>query len=185
MRVVRTQIDGVWVVELDRFRDERGFFLESYHETKFRKMGIEDRFVQDNHSRSVRGTLRGLHGQLRRPQAKLIRVVQGEIFDVAVDVRPQSPSFGRWVGEVLTGENDRCLYIPRGFLHGFCVMSPTAEVEYKCSDLYVPGDEIGVRWNDPDLAITWPVPDPILSAKDRALPELKVVRGLFEAYRGK
>ncbi|MGQ0552790.1 MAG: dTDP-4-dehydrorhamnose 3,5-epimerase [Planctomycetota bacterium] len=176
-----TQLAGVIVVEPKVFRDERGFFFESWRADRWKEGGVTGDFVQDNHSRSVRGTLRGLHAQWRRPQGKLVRVLQGEIFDVAVDVRKSSPTFGRWVGEHLSSENCRQLWVPAGFIHGFCVLSETAEVEYKCTDYYDPGGEIGVLWNDPDIGIEWPVREPILSAKDAAAPRLKDVRDKLPA----
>jgi dTDP-4-dehydrorhamnose 3,5-epimerase len=172
MEFISTDIPGVVLVEPRVFRDERGFFLETHHAEKFRAGGIDVAFVQDNHSKSVRGTLRGLHGQRRRPQGKLVRVIAGEIFDVAVDIRPDSPTFGTWVGATLSAENFRQMYVPPGLLHGFCVTSDTAEVLYKCTDLYDPNDEIGAVWDDPAIAIAWPVTDPILSEKDKRLPQL-------------
>lgn len=172
MHFIETDIPGVVLVEPRVFRDERGFFLETHHAEKFRAGGIDLTFVQDNHSKSVRGTLRGLHGQHRRPQGKLVRVIAGEIFDVAVDIRPDSPTFGKWVGATLSAENFKQMYVPPGLLHGFCVMSDTAEVLYKCTDLYDPTDEIGAAWDDPAIAIAWPIADPILSEKDKRLPRL-------------
>ena len=172
MRVVPTDLPGVVVIEPDVHADGRGFFLETYHAERYREHGIDGPFVQDNHSRSIAGTLRGLHLQLRRPQGKLIRVIEGEIFDVAVDVRRGSPAFGRWVGVTLSAENFKQCYVPPGFAHGFCVLSPIAQVEYKCTDLYDPPSEIGIAWNDPALGIAWPVERPILSARDRRHPRL-------------
>ena len=183
MRVVCTDLSDVLIIEPDVFQDPRGFFLETYHIEKYRKHGIDATFVQDNHSRSVAGTLRGLHLQRTRPQGKLVRAIEGEIFDVAVDVRPDSPTFGRWVGVTLTAENFRQCYVPPGFAHGFCVLSPFAQVEYKCTDLYDPADEIGVAWDDPALAITWPIAEPILSARDRAHRPLAEVKELLSAGR--
>ena len=176
MRFLTTSLPGVMLVDPDVFRDARGFFLETFHERKFRAGGIEHSFVQDNHSRSVRGTLRGLHAQLLRPQGKLVRAVQGTIFDVAVDIRPGSTTFGKWVGETLTAEGFRQMFIPPGFAHGFCVLSEAAEVEYKCTDFYDRSDEIGIRWNDRQLGIEWPITDPILSDKDKGLPLLSELR---------
>ncbi len=152
--------------------DERGFFLECYHSEKFAEGGIEARFVQDNHSLSTQGTLRGLHAQRTHPQGKLVRAIEGEIFDVAVDIRPASPTFGRWEGAFLSAENFRLIYVPPGFAHGFCVVSKRAQVQYKCTDLYRPDDEIVIAWNDPDIGVEWPVEDPILSNRDRAAPQL-------------
>jgi dTDP-4-dehydrorhamnose 3,5-epimerase len=166
VRVVPTAIAGVLIIEPDIHRDGRGFFLETYHAERYREHGISGRFVQDNHSRSAANTLRGLHLQLRKPQGKLIRVIEGEVFDVAVDVRRGSPAFGRWVGVTLSSENFKQVYVPPGFAHGFCVLSPLAQVEYKCTELYDPADEIGIAWNDPGLGITWPIADPVLSVRD-------------------
>ncbi|HLK10384.1 MAG TPA: dTDP-4-dehydrorhamnose 3,5-epimerase [Candidatus Binatia bacterium] len=170
MRCVPLAIPDVLVIEPTVHRDDRGFFLEAYHEERYRAAGIPGPFVQDNQSRSGRGTLRGLHGQRRRPQGKLVRALAGEIWDVAVDVRPGSATFGRWVGVTLTAESFRQCWVPPGFLHGFCVLSDVAEVEYKCTAPYDASDEIGVVWDDPDLGIAWPVTEPRLSARDRALP---------------
>jgi len=172
LTVVRTAIPEVLVLEPQVLHDARGSFFETYHAVKYAEAGIHDTFVQDNQSRSRRGVLRGLHAQRLRPQAKLVRVLTGEIFDVAADVRRGSPTFGRWVGLTLSAENHQQCYVPAGFLHGFCVLSAFAEVEYKCSEVYVPGDEIGVVWNDPTLGISWPVDEPILSPKDASLPRL-------------
>jgi dTDP-4-dehydrorhamnose 3,5-epimerase len=172
MKVLTTELPGVVLIEPTVYRDQRGFFLETYHADKYRAAGVEGIFVQDNHSHSIRGTVRGLHAQCRRPQGKLVRVLRGEIFDVAVDIRPSSPSFRRWVGVRLSAESFRQMYIPPGFAHGFCVLSETADVEYKCTELYDPADEVGILWNDPELGITWPVREPILSQKDRAAPRL-------------
>jgi dTDP-4-dehydrorhamnose 3,5-epimerase len=176
MRVVPTDLPGVLLVEPDVFRDSRGYFLETFHERKYREAGIAHPFVQDNQSRSSRGTLRGMHAQLRKPQGKLIRAVQGEIFDVAVDIRPDSPTFGEWTGATLSGDNFRQMFIPPGFAHGFCVLSDFAEIAYKCTDFYDRADEIGFRWNDPGVAIRWPVRDPLLSERDAALPTLAELR---------
>jgi len=173
VRFTPLALPDVILVEPDVHRDARGFFLETYHVERYRSGGIPGPFVQDNHSRSVRGTLRGLHAQRRRPQGKLVRAVDGEMFDVAVDIRRASPTFGRWVGVRLSGENFRQLYVPAGFAHGFCVLSEVVNVEYKCTDFYDPGDEIGLVWNDPEVGIEWPVSDPIISEKDRRLPPLK------------
>src|SRR5258705_1285897 len=175
MRFEPTAIPDVVRIEPRIFRDARGFFRESYHEARFSEGGVRARFVQDNHSRSARGTLRGLHMQLAFAQGKLVRCVAGEVFDVAVDVRRGSRTFGQWVGETLSAENFRQLWVPPGFLHGFCVTSETAEIEYKCTEPYHPEDELGVAWNDPDLGIRWPIATPLLSAKDAALPRLREV----------
>ena len=180
MKFVPTELPGVVIIEPDVHRDARGFFLETFHEKKYAEGRILGPFVQDNHSHSTRGTLRGLHAQLRHPQGKLVRAVAGEMFDVAVDIRRGSPSFGRWAGVTLSGENFRQLYIPPGFAHGFCVLSETAEVEYKCTALYDRADEIAVVWDDPDLAIAWPLTAaPVLSAKDSAGRSLAELEPLF------
>lgn len=171
MRFVTTELPGVLVLEPQVFRDERGFFLETYRTDECARHNIPS-FVQDNHSRSVGATLRGLHLQRRRMQGKLIRVIEGEIFDVAIDVRRGSPTFGKWIGVTLSAENFRECYIPPGFAHGFCVLSPAAQVEYKCTDFYDPSSEIGIAWNDPSLAIQWPISAPILSARDSRNPPL-------------
>jgi dTDP-4-dehydrorhamnose 3,5-epimerase len=172
VRVVPTAIPDVVVIEPDVHADGRGFFLETYHADRYAAHGIHGPFVQDNHSRSTAGTLRGLHLQLQRPQGKLVRAIEGEVYDVAVDVRRGSPTFGRWVGVTLSAENFKQVYIPQGFAHGFCVVSPIAQVEYKCTDLYDPASEIGIAWNDPALAISWPVREPILSSRDARHPTL-------------
>jgi dTDP-4-dehydrorhamnose 3,5-epimerase len=182
MRFRETEIDGVILVEPDVYADDRGFFLETYHEAKYREGGIPESFVQDNHSRSVRGTLRGLHAQHPRAQGKLVRVIEGEIFDVAVDARRGSPSYGRHAGVVLSAENFRQLYVPPGLLHGFCVTSELAQVEYKCSEVYYKEDELSVRWNDPEIGIEWPITDPLLSEKDRKAPLLAEVQERLLAY---
>jgi len=168
VRLIPTELPDVIVIEPLVHRDGRGFFLETYHAERYRANGLTASFVQDNHSRSVAGTLRGLHLQVRRPQGKLVRAIEGEVFDVAVDVRRGSPSYGRWVGVHLSADSFRQVYVPPGFAHGFCVLSETAQFEYKCTDFYDPADEIGIAWNDPAIAIDWPVRDPILSARDQA-----------------
>lgn len=178
-----TALPEVMVITPDVYRDARGLFLETYHDRKYREAGIAAPFVQDNQSRSVQGTLRGLHAQRRRPQGKLIRVVQGEIFDVAVDIRRASPTFGRWVATCLSGENLRQCYVPPGFAHGFCVQSDVAVVEYKCTEFYDPADELVLIWNDPDIGIQWPITDPSLSAKDGAAPPLRDILEQLPTYR--
>jgi dTDP-4-dehydrorhamnose 3,5-epimerase len=172
VRVVSTDLAGVLIIEPDVHRDARGYFLETYHSERYAAAGIHGPFVQDNHSRSTGGTLRGLHLQVRRPQAKLIRVIEGEVFDVAVDVRRGSASFGRWVAVNLSAENFKQCYIPAGFAHGFCVLTSVAQVEYKCSDLYDHSAEVGIAWDDPALGILWPVAAPVLSDRDRRHPKL-------------
>lgn len=166
MQLHPTQLPGVFVVEPKVFEDERGFFMETYHQPRFAAAGIDLPFVQDNHSRSRRGVLRGMHYQLKHPQGKLVRAGRGEIFDVAVDLRKSSPTFGRWFGTTLSEVNRRQLYIPPGFAHGFCVVSDVADVLYKATDIYHPEDERTLLWNDPAVGIEWPVDDPVISAKD-------------------
>lgn len=173
MRIIDTSLPEVKIIEPWLLKDVRGGFMESYHEEKYRSAGIPGGFVQDNHSISHRGVLRGLHYQLRHPQAKLCRVIQGEVFDVAVDIRQGSPTFGRWVGVTLSAQNRLQLYVPRGFAHGFLVLSDTAEFLYKCDGFYQQNDEFGVAWDDPTLNIQWPLAGiPLLSEKDRVLPSL-------------
>lgn len=166
MAVSDTPLAGVKVVHPVVHRDDRGFFLETYHARRYAEGGISAVFVQDNHSRSARGTLRGLHLQLTSPQAKLVRVVLGEIFDVAVDVRVGSPTFGQWFGVLLSHTNATQLFVPEGFAHGFAVVSDVAEVEYKCSTFYDAADEIAIRFDDPAIGIEWPVAAPMLSRRD-------------------
>lgn len=173
MKVTSTSLEGVLIIEPKVFADHRGFFLETYNEQRYREAGIDLRFVQDNHSKSQRGILRGLHYQLTKPQAKLVWVVAGAIWDVAVDIRKGSPTFGKWFGMTLDAEKKQQLLIPPGFAHGFAVVSETAEVYYKCNAFYDPKDEAGIVWNDPDLKISWPIEAPVLSTKDAALPALK------------
>ncbi len=175
MKAIPTELPGVLIIEPEVHHDSRGFFLETYHQHKYSELGLPGPLVQDNHSNSVRGTLRGLHAQVERPQGKLVRAVQGEMFDVAVDIRRGSPTFGRWVGVVLSAQNFRQLWIPPGFAHGFCVLSERVDVEYKCSDFYNPGDELTVLWSDPEIGIAWPVREPILSPKDAAASPLSAI----------
>ena len=172
MKFTETELPGVIVIEPDVHGDARGFLLETYHARKYADGGIGATFVQDNHSRSGRGTLRGLHLQLRFPQGKLVRVVEGEVFDVAVDVRRGSPHFGRHFAVILSATNFTQLYVPPGFAHGFLVTSEAAQFEYKCTDLYHPEDELSIAWDDSDLAIPWPISDPSVSAKDAEAPSL-------------
>lgn len=178
------ELPGVVLVEPRIFRDERGFFWEAFHEKKYREGGIPASFVQDNQSYSVKGTLRGLHSQRKQPQGKLVRAIEGEIFDVAVDVRRGSPAFGKWVGIKLSAENFLQLYVPQGFVHGFCVLSDVAQVEYKCTDFYAPHDEQSVIWNDPDIGIEWPIADPVISPKDKAAPRLAEILQDLPEYDG-
>ena len=166
MKITKTELPGVLIIEPRVFADGRGHFFESYHAERYAAAGLPEHFVQDNHSFSIAGTIRGLHYQLRRPQAKLVRVVRGAVLDVAVDIRRESPTFCRWVAVELSAENKRQLFIPAGFAHAFCVPRDPSEMEYKCSDYYVPDDQHGIIWNDPTLGIPWPVPSPFLSEKD-------------------
>jgi dTDP-4-dehydrorhamnose 3,5-epimerase len=171
MNVVATPIEGLLVIEPRVFGDDRGFFMESWNQRSFRELtGVQESFVQDNHSRSGRGVLRGLHYQLRQPQGKLVRVVQGEVFDVAVDVRRSSPTFGRWHGVILSESNRRQFWVPAGFAHGFVVLSESADFLYKTTDYYAPEHERCIAWNDPAVGIDWPLGgiEPKLSAKDQA-----------------
>lgn len=170
MQVVETDIPGVLILEPQVFGDERGFFFESYNERVFEDLtGLRPRFVQDNHSRSTRNVLRGLHYQIRQTQAKLVRVTAGEVFDVAVDLRRNSATFGKWTGTILSAANKRLLWVPEGFAHGFLVLSDSADFLYKATDLYAPQHERCVIWNDADIAIAWPLhEEPQLAAKDRA-----------------
>jgi dTDP-4-dehydrorhamnose 3,5-epimerase len=179
-----TPLNGVVLIEPRVFEDARGFFMETYRADRFKEGGIDLPFVQDNHSRSCKGTLRGLHYQIEHPQGKLLRVVSGEIFDVAVDLRRGSPTFTRWHGERLSSDNRLQLYIPPGFAHGFCVLSDSAEIVYKCTDVYSPGGERAIRWNDPELAIGWPVAEPLLSSKDAAAPSLAEMADELFVYLG-
>ncbi|MHC4925170.1 MAG: dTDP-4-dehydrorhamnose 3,5-epimerase [Planctomycetota bacterium] len=172
-RVTETGLEGLLVVEGRIFRDDRGFFTETWHRREFEELGIQAEFVQDNHSRSTRGVLRGIHYQAgEAPMGKLVRCTRGEIFDVAVDLRAGSPTFGRWFGARLDEVRMRQLWIPAGFGHGFVTLSEEAEVQYKCTAYYSPEDEGGVRWDDPDIGVEWPIGEPILSERDRQAPSL-------------
>jgi dTDP-4-dehydrorhamnose 3,5-epimerase len=184
VKFIPTELPGVILIEPEVFRDGRGLFLETYQQQKFQAAGIDVAFVQDNHSRSVRGALRGLHLQRQCPQGKLVRVTEGEIYDVAVDIRRGSPSFKQWVGVTLSAENFLQLYVPPGFAHGFCVTSEIAEVQYKCSEFYAPDDEMTLAWNDPELGIAWPVADPLLSARDRAGRTISDTLELLPRFEG-
>lgn len=177
MQVIETAIPDVKLVKPRVFADDRGFFVQTYHYEQYRDAGMDVRFVQDNWSRSAKGVLRGLHFQKEHAQDKLVSVVRGAVFDVAVDIRQGSPTFGKWVGEVLSEENQHQLFVPKGFAHGFFVLSDTVDFVYKCSDFYTPGDEYGLRWDDPAIGIDWPLDDisPILSEKDICAPLLSEI----------
>lgn len=172
MERIETSLPGVLELRPVIHRDTRGFFIETYHKAKFADLGIADAFVQDNHSRSIKGTLRGLHYQLRHPQAKLCRVVEGEALDVAVDIRIGSPTFGKWTSVLLSSKAQNQIYVPSGFAHGFLTLTDTVQFLYKCSDFYDPTDEQGIAWNDPDLEICWGESAPIISEKDKKYPTL-------------
>jgi dTDP-4-dehydrorhamnose 3,5-epimerase len=175
MNVIETELPGVLIIEPQVFGDARGFFLETFHKQRYEEAGIPGEgleFVQDNHSRSRKGVLRGLHFQLENPQGKLVSAGTGAVFDVAADVNPDSPTYKKWVGVELTEENHRQLWIPPGYAHGFCVLSDIADFQYKCTALYHPQSDSGVAWDDPELAIDWPVENPLLSEKDLLLPKL-------------
>ena len=183
MQVTTTDIPGLLLIEPDVFRDPRGFFLETYHARRYADAGIPDSFVQDNYSQSMKGTLRGLHYQEPHAQGKLVMVTEGVVYDVVVDIRKGSPSFGRWYGTQLSAENQHQVYVPPGCAHGFCVTSDRASFLYKCTDYYAPSAERGIIWNDPALAIPWPVTTPILSAKDRAYKPLAEMELELPRYR--
>lgn len=185
LQIIETALPGVLIVKPRVFADPRGFFMETYRQNLLAEAGIRDNFVQDNHSRSSRGVLRGLHYQLRQPQAKLCRVAQGEVLDIAVDIRLGSPTFAKWVSVVLSGENQQQLYIPKGFAHGFVVRSETADFLYKCSDYFDGADDRGVLWNDPAIGIDWQTSEPILSDKDRRyLPLSEIAHENLPRYQG-
>jgi dTDP-4-dehydrorhamnose 3,5-epimerase len=184
MEVIPTLLPEVLVIEPEVYGDERGFFVETWHARKYAERGLQLDFVQDNHSRSAKGVLRGLHYQLREPQGKLVRVVRGRVFDVSVDIRRGSPTFGRWVGIELSGENHRQMYIPPGFAHGFCVLSDSADFLYKCSTFYAPDDEYGILWSDPDIGIQWPGADFQMSVKDAGNSLLKDMTDRLPVYQG-
>jgi len=186
LQKLKTSLPDVWELRPDILRDPRGFFLETYHQRKFSDLGIPDIFVQDNHSSSAKGTLRGLHYQLRRMQAKLCRVVDGEALDVTVDLRLGSPTFGKWTSVVLSAEQQNQIFIPEGFAHGFLALSDSVQFLYKCSDFYDPGSEHGIIWNDPGLAIAWGVANPLVSEKDAKFPTLAAIpREFLPSYSKK
>ncbi|SFM05193.1 dTDP-4-dehydrorhamnose 3,5-epimerase [Pelosinus propionicus] len=167
MNIIETKLQGAVIIEPKVFGDNRGFFMETWNKEKYEKAGLPFHFVQDNLSFSTKGVLRGLHFQNPNPQGKLVYVLQGEVFDVAVDIRAGSPTFGQWEGVILSSENKKQFYVPEGFAHGFCVLSEAALFAYKCTDRYNPQAEMGIMWNDPDIGIQWPMVAPILSAKDK------------------
>lgn len=176
MKIEQTSLPGVLLIEPQVFWDDRGFFLESFNERRFAEHGLPTQFRQDNHSRSTRSVLRGLHYQVSKPQGKLVTVITGCVFDVAVDIRPGSSTFGRWCGVTLRSDEPRAVWIPPGFAHGLCVLSDVADVIYKCTELYSADDEAGIRWNDPAVGIVWPIEAPQLSEKDKQLPGLAASR---------
>jgi dTDP-4-dehydrorhamnose 3,5-epimerase len=173
MNIIETTLSGVLIIQPKVFGDARGFFLENFHGERYAKAGIPGPFVQDNHSHSAQGVLRGLHFQKQYPQGKLVYLTSGIVFDVAVDIRKDSSTFGKWVGVTLSAETHQQFYVPPGFAHGFCVLSAEADFHYKCTEYYHPEDEGSIRWDDPDIGITWPLTQPILSAKDANAPFLK------------
>jgi dTDP-4-dehydrorhamnose 3,5-epimerase len=172
MKIITSSIEGILIIEPKIFKDKRGFFMETYNQARYNESGINATFVQDNLSYSQKNTLRGLHFQIKHPQAKLIQVISGEIFDVTVDLRPGFATFGKWTGFYLSGENRRQVFIPEGFAHGFCVLSEFAFFHYKCSDFYAQDDEGGIIWSDPDIGIEWPIQNPIISEKDKQYQKL-------------
>jgi dTDP-4-dehydrorhamnose 3,5-epimerase len=186
MNVIETIIPDVLIIEPDVFGDNRGFFMEIWNKNRYANAGIDVKFVQDNLSSSKKGVLRGLHFQNPNSQGKLVYVLKGEVFDVAIDIRVGSPYFGQWFGITLSDQNRRQLYIPEGFAHGFCVLTDTVLFAYKCTDLYNPHAEAGIRWDDPDIGIEWPITNPILSKKDTMYPGLREIdEELLPRYGGK
>ncbi|MEA2093079.1 MAG: dTDP-4-dehydrorhamnose 3,5-epimerase [Pseudomonadota bacterium] len=184
MKITPTAIPDVLLIEPDVFGDSRGFFMETWHQKKYAEQGLDVDFVQDSHSRSSKGVLRGLHYQLEQPQGKLVRVVTGKVFDVAVDIRKGSSTFGRWVGAELSEDNQHQYYIPPGFAHGFCVLSDSADFLYKCTDFYAPQYEHGILWNEPDIGIEWPGRDFKISDKDTKNGLLKEMGDQLPVYKG-
>ncbi|XPV77100.1 MAG: dTDP-4-dehydrorhamnose 3,5-epimerase [Desulfovibrio sp.] len=176
MQVEKTNLDGVLLIKPKVWGDKRGYFLETWQKERYEAAGLTMPFVQDNHSHSTKGILRGLHFQRTKPQGKLVSVSLGEVYDVAVDIRPDSPTFGQWYGAMLTEENQHQLWIPPGLAHGFVVVSDIAHFHYKCTEYYFPEDEGAIRWNDTDLGVEWPVSDPLLSEKDENAPSWKSVQ---------
>ena len=184
MKFIPTALPGVTLIVPDVYRDERGFFVETYRADAYAKGGVNARFVQDNESRSVRGTIRALHAQRQRPQGKLVRAIVGAIFDVVVDIRRHSPTYLQWISAELSAENFRQIYVPPGFAHGICITSDFAKIEYKCTDYYDPADELRIIWNDPSIGVAWPVREPILSDKDRAAKTLAEQADSLPAFSG-
>ncbi len=182
MKVISSELPEVLFIEPEVYQDERGYFLESYHVQRYAGHGLPEQFVQDNSSRSKRGVLRGLHYQLHKPQGKLVQVVRGEVFDVAVDIRTGSPNFYRWVGVILSEENHRQIYIPSGFAHGYCVLSDSADLSYKCTEYYEAADEFGIIWNDPDIGIKWPSLEFLISEKDQQNSRLQDLEQQLPVY---
>jgi dTDP-4-dehydrorhamnose 3,5-epimerase len=182
MNFIPTALTGVIIVEPDVFRDERGFFLETFSRAKYARGGIDCEFLQDNHSRSQRNTIRGLHAQRQHPQGKLVRVLSGSILDVVVDIRRDSPTYLKWISLELSADNFRQIYVPPGFAHGICITSDVADIEYKCTDYYDPTDELRIAWNDPAIGVKWPVENPILSEQDRQAPTLAGQQRLRPLY---
>jgi dTDP-4-dehydrorhamnose 3,5-epimerase len=181
-KIIETPIEDLLIIETKIFKDDRGFFLESYNLRDFEEIGLDLKFVQDNLSRSKKGVLRGLHFQLRHPQGKLVRIISGRVYDVAVDLRVNSPTFGRWFGIELTGENGLAFYIPEGFAHGFLTLEDNTYFFYKCTEFYYPDDDLGVIWNDPEINISWPlegIKELIISDKDKRLPSFREVKELI------
>lgn len=179
IKVTKYDIEGLAIIEPEVHRDNRGYFVETYNQKDMEEVGLDMKFVQDNQSMSTKGVLRGLHRQMEYPQGKLVRVIKGEVFDVAVDLREGSPTYGQWHGEILSADNMKQFYIPEGFAHGFLVLSDVAEFCYKVTDFFHPGDELGITWDDPDIGVEWPIPDDmeiVLSEKDKNLPALKDVK---------
>jgi dTDP-4-dehydrorhamnose 3,5-epimerase len=186
VKFTKTTFPDVLLVEPDVFKDTRGFFMETYNQREYTKAGIDQVFVQDNYSHSKHGILRGLHYQLKNAQGKLVFVITGEIFDIVVDIRIGSPSFGQWFGTHLSAENRRQIFVPGGYAHGFIVLSESVDVIYKCTDFYTPGDEYGIFWADPTIGIDWPVKNPILSDKDSKNPKLREIpEELLPAFHSK
>jgi dTDP-4-dehydrorhamnose 3,5-epimerase len=180
LKVTPGKFEGIFIIKPDVFEDDRGFFYESYNSVKLGNHGIIPQFIQDNHSRSIKGTLRGLHYQINPGQDKLVRVTLGEVFDVVVDIRHGSPTFGQWESFVLSDINKLQLFVPKGFAHGFCVLSEWAEFQYKCSEYWSPPDERGICWNDPEIGVEWPISDPLLSAKDQRNSRLSEHKPYFK-----